>query len=48
VDELKGKAVAESSPEVMGNRMHQILGPVKTIEKPVKAVRGVAPAVATE
>jgi translation initiation factor IF-3 len=48
VDELKGKAIAESSPEVMGNRMHQILGPVKTVEKPVRAVRGAAPAAVTE
>jgi len=48
VEELKGKAVAESSPEVMGNRMHQILGPVKTIEKPVKPVRGAVPAGAAD
>lgn len=48
VEELKGKAIAESSPEVMGNRMHQILGPVKTVEKPVKAARGTAPAAVAE
>jgi len=33
VSELKGKAVAESNPETLGNRMHQILGPVRTGEK---------------
>ena len=40
VEELRGKAVAESSPEMMGNRMHQILGPLKTIEKPVRPGKG--------
>jgi len=49
VEELKGKAIAESSPEVMGNRMHQILGPVKTIEKAAKpAAKGAATAVSPE
>jgi hypothetical protein len=48
VEELKGKAIAESSPEIMGNRMHQILGPVKTIEKPVKPVRGAVTAGAAD
>jgi translation initiation factor IF-3 len=48
VEELKGRAIAESSPELMGNRMHQILGPVKTIEKPVKPGKGAVPAGAVE
>jgi translation initiation factor IF-3 len=48
VEELRGKAVAESSPEVMGNRMHQILGPVKTVEKPVRPGKGAVPAGAAE
>ncbi len=34
--DLAGKAHVESMPEVMGNRMHQILGPIKKHEAPKK------------
>jgi translation initiation factor IF-3 len=29
IKDLEGKAHVESAPEMMGNRMHQIFGPVK-------------------
>ena len=48
VEELKGKVVVESSPEILGNRMHQILGPVKTAEKPARPAKVKAPAAAQE
>lgn len=35
VADLEGSAVAESSPEMLGNRLHQILGPLRT-EKPAR------------
>lgn len=46
VEELKGKAVVESSPEILGNRMHQILGPVKAAEKTAKPAKAARPATA--
>ena len=44
VKELQGKALPESSPEVLGNRMHQILGPVRTVEKAARPAKPKAPA----
>jgi translation initiation factor IF-3 len=49
ITELKGKAVAESHPETLGNRMHQILGPVRTAEKVARpATRPQGPAASRE
>jgi translation initiation factor IF-3 len=46
-EELKGKAVPESSPEMLGNRLHQILGPIRS-EKVVKPAKEKSPAAAKE
>lgn len=48
VEELKGKVTVESSPELLGNRMHQILGPVKSVEKSAKPAKPKAPVTARE
>ncbi len=39
--DLAGKAVAESRSEMLGNRLYQILAPVKVHEKAARAVGGV-------
>jgi len=43
VQELQGKANAESTPEMMGNRLYQILGPVRTLVRPDKPKTKSAP-----
>ena len=42
IGELKGKAIAESNPEMMGNRLHQILAPVRTEKVATKAAKAPA------
>lgn len=41
LEDLRGKAVAETRPEMLGNRLHQILAPVRTKDRKEKAAKAV-------
>jgi translation initiation factor IF-3 len=42
VKDLAGKAIAETKPEMLGNRLHQILAPVRVVAKKERPARAAA------